>query len=201
MGFPEFFRRIPRLQVHDPLAALLGAPADGMFDYGFEDAVRLSGHACPTVAMAYALTVKGVLALCGADTPQRGSFGARFPSPLGEGTTGVVASIVTLLTGAAGEGGFKGLGGQHVRRARLAFEFADEPGFVLMRDDGPAVHLQARLERVPPDPQLTATLRACLAGGDEAGQRDRLAHLWQRRIEQLLVAHWDDGEVWQVRAA
>jgi hypothetical protein len=50
----------PCLTVHDPLAELLGA-GDGTWTYTFDDAVRLAGHACPTVAGAYVTAVQAVL--------------------------------------------------------------------------------------------------------------------------------------------
>ncbi len=37
------------INLYDPLAELLGA-GDGRFTYTYDDAVKLSGHACPTVA-------------------------------------------------------------------------------------------------------------------------------------------------------
>ncbi len=198
MGFPDFYRRIPRLALMDPLAELLGASDDGRLAYGFEDAVRLTGHACPTVAIAYGLTVKGMQALFPDGVPQRGSVHARFAGAFDEGSTGVVASVVTLLTGAAGEGGFKGLGGRHARCGRCEFAAGGE-GFSLHRDGGAGVALQGRLERVPADPRLAELLPRCVAGDATREERASLRHIWQRRIERLLVDHWHDEDVWLVR--
>ncbi|MCB1954640.1 MAG: hypothetical protein KDG55_03140 [Rhodocyclaceae bacterium] len=200
MDFPPFYAHIPRLRIRDPLAELLGASAGGWLDYGFDDAVRLTGHACPTVAMAYALTVKGVGALYPDGDPVRGSLLAHFGSPPDEGTTGVVASVVTLLTGASGEGGFKGLGGRHVRRGRLQFG-ADGPGFLLCRDDGGRVRLSAQLDRVPAHPRVGALLPRCVSGQASADERAEFAQRWQARIEDLLVTHWQDDALWQVTPA
>src|SRR5690606_32258219 len=41
MRFPEFFERAPVVRVRDPLAAMLGAPGDGVIEYRYADAVRL----------------------------------------------------------------------------------------------------------------------------------------------------------------
>ncbi|MCB1887804.1 MAG: hypothetical protein KDH20_09375 [Rhodocyclaceae bacterium] len=200
MAFPDFYTRIPRLRLQDPLAELLGACDDGWLEYGFEDAVRLAGHACPTVAMAYALTVKGVNALFPAEAAQRGALRAHFANDADEGTTGVVASVVMLLTGAAGEGGFKGLAGQHARRDRLSFG-RDGSGYLLQRDDGPAVMLSAQLDRVPAHPDTGALLSHCLSGSATPADRTRFACLWQDRLRRLLIDHWDDTAVWQVKPA
>jgi len=198
MGFPDFYRRIPRLAVVDPLADLLGASDNGRLAYGFEDAVRLTGHACPTVAIAYGLTVKGMQALFPDEAPRRGSVSARFAGSFDEGSTGVVASVVSLLTGAAGDAGFKGLGDRHVRRGRCEFGAGGE-GFSLHRDDGGGVALQGRPERIAGDPWLAELLPRCLAGSATQQERADFQRIWQRRIERLLVEHWHDQEVWLVR--
>ena len=48
--FPEFFDRAPQLLMRDPLAQFLGATPDGVMAYRYQDAVKLAGHSCPTVA-------------------------------------------------------------------------------------------------------------------------------------------------------
>ncbi len=203
MAFPGFYARIPRIRLRDPLSGLFGATDDGWLDYGFDDAVRLAGHACPTVAAAYALTVKGIEALFPGGEAERGAMRARFPTPCDAGTTGVVASIVTLLTGAAGDGGFKGLAGQHSRFGRLAFAAgsADRIAFTLQRDQGATVALAAWLERVPADPEASELLPRCLTGRATAAERNRFGALWQDRLRRLLLDHWDDPALWQVQPA
>ena len=44
MKLPDFFDLIPKLRVQDPLARMLGSAEDGILEYGFGDAVRLTGH-------------------------------------------------------------------------------------------------------------------------------------------------------------
>ena len=72
MRLPEYFKSVPVLTMYDPLAECLGAAEDGIIDYRYEDAVRLAGHSCPTVAMSYALTYKGLAALYGEALPEQG---------------------------------------------------------------------------------------------------------------------------------
>ena len=62
-----YFSRITPISLHDPLAELLGATEDGIITYDFLDAVKLAGHACPTVAGAWLATVRGLRALYGED--------------------------------------------------------------------------------------------------------------------------------------
>lgn len=47
MSYPEFFAAVPRLTLHDPLADLLGAAANGLIEYGYTDAVSSRGIPVP----------------------------------------------------------------------------------------------------------------------------------------------------------
>src|SRR5690606_22191316 len=122
MAFPAFFAQAPRIALHDPLAQLLGASDDGLIEYGYEDAVRLAGHSCPTVAGAWLMTVRALRALYPDAPPQRGDIEATFADSATSGVTGVIANVVSLVTGATTDTGFKGLAGQHDRRNPLHFQ-------------------------------------------------------------------------------
>ena len=63
MTLPDFFNQAPKITLRDPLAQFLGATPDGLLTYAYEDAVKLCGHSCPTVAGAYLMVLKGVQAL------------------------------------------------------------------------------------------------------------------------------------------
>ena len=58
MDYPAFFDQVPRIALRDPLSAFLGAFAGGVVEYSCVDAVKLTGHSCPTVAGAYLMTAK-----------------------------------------------------------------------------------------------------------------------------------------------
>ena len=70
--FPDFFADAPQITLRDPLAEFLGAARGGLMTYRYADAVRLAGHSCPTVAGAWLMTVRGLRALYGDETPVRG---------------------------------------------------------------------------------------------------------------------------------
>jgi hypothetical protein len=115
MKLPAYFDDVPRLRVSDPLAALLGSSSDGIFEYSYADAVRLTGHSCPTVAAAYWLTWLALRELFPDRLPQRGGVKVEMRNDARVGSTGVVATVVQMLTGAAGSSGFKGIGGKFAR--------------------------------------------------------------------------------------
>ncbi|MBK7899410.1 MAG: hypothetical protein KA603_09990 [Azonexus sp.] len=197
MSFPEFFSRVPEVTLFDPLAALLGASSDGHIRYRYEDAVRLAGHSCPTVAGTYVLASRMLRRLYPDGPAQRGSLRVEFRRGEAEGTVGVQAAVFGLLTGAAGPGGFKGLGGMHGRCGRLGFAVADVPGDVrLNRDDtGACCTASLDLSPVPGDPALARLLGGILAGEAGAELRTEFAARWQARVERLLLEYFDHPDV------
>lgn len=112
MKFPDFLDQVPRITLRDPLADLLGSVIGGQMSYDYADAVRLAGHSCPTVASAYWLGVRAIKTLYGDDMPTRGAIQVSVREPLERGTAGVAANVLGLLTGAASDGGFTGIGEQ-----------------------------------------------------------------------------------------
>lgn len=196
MGFPEFFARIPAITLYDPLAELLGAAEDGFIEYRFADAVRLAGHSCPTVAGAWLLTVRGLHALYGGEIPERGQLAVDLRERMDSGVAGVIGSIAGLLTGAAGDGGFKGLGGRYGRRHLLHFGVAGSGSLRLTRrDNGLAVDCELHLESVPGDPRLGRLLGAILDGSAGAELTREFGELWQARVRRILIDHYDDPDL------
>lgn len=201
MTFPDFFAETRRIEVRDPLAALLGASEGGVLTYGYEDAVKLAGHSCPTVASAYLICVHALRALYGDERPERGSVRVEFRGRIDEGVTGVIASVVTLLTGAAHDGGFKGLGGRFVRRGLL--DFATELPLAMRftrLDTGVAVDAQTDLSSVPSDPEMPELLGRCLHAPGDIELASRFGRLWQERVRRILIEHADDPAVFRVDA-
>lgn len=202
MTLPDFFAAIPPLVLADRLAGLLGAASGGVLEYHYADAVKLAGHSCPTVAGAWLMAVHGLAALYPDTMPQRGDIRVDLGAPQDAGTTGVVGSVLGFITGAAGEGGFKGLGGAHVRRDLLHY---GQPlaGAVRMTrlDDGAAVLLDYFPERVPPSPDMAPLMARVVGGTAEDPERQAFARLWQDRVRRILLDHGQDPELVAVRRA
>ena len=200
MAFPEFFARIPAITLRDPLAELLGAAEGGLIEYRFADAVKLAGHSCPTVAGAWLMTVRALRALYGDEIPVRSDLRVALGETSDSGVAGVIASIAGLLTGAAGDGGFKGLGGRYGRRNLLRFGVAGVGGLAFTRlDTNVAVDCILRLEMVPADPRLGGLLGAILGGTADAAARRLFGELWQERVRRILIEHADDPEIVELR--
>jgi len=193
MPFPAFFEAAPRLSVIDPLSAFLGASDGGLIDYGYADAVKLAGHSCPTVAGAYLMTVRGLGALYGAEPPVRGDIAVAFREPETAGATGVMGRVAALLTGAAGDDGFKGIGGRFDRRGLLRFAVPMEGDMALhRRDTGAGVQLRLNAAVVPSPEEIRDLLPRVLHGHADADEAVRFRTLWQDRVRRMVVDHADD---------
>jgi hypothetical protein len=196
MHFPAFFQEIPAITLRDPLAGTLGAAADGLIDYHFADAVKLAGHSCPTVAGAWLMARRGLHALYGDEPPVRGGIRVELRAAQDAGTTGVVGNVLSLITGAAGEGGFKGLGGKLARRDLLAYG-VDLPAEVRLTrlDTGASVLLDYHPECVPPSPEMAPLMARVVGGVADTAERVEFGRLWQDRVRRILLEHGDDPEL------
>ena len=198
---PEFFAEVPALRLRDPLAQFLGAAEDGVLEYRYIDAVRLAGHSCPTVAAAWNMTRRALAALYPDELPQRGGIRAEFRDDRRAGVTGVIAAVVTLLTGATQDDGFKGLGGRYDRRNLMNFAAAIDAEIRFTRiDTGAAVEVGARMQSVPFAPGTAALLEKCLSGTANAAEVEEFRAAWQARVRALLLEHGDDPGVFPVRS-
>ena len=63
-----------RIAMRDPLAEFLGAADGGRLEYSYADAVKLTGHSCPTVAGAWLAILRALAALYPGETPERGAI-------------------------------------------------------------------------------------------------------------------------------
>ena len=197
MAFPSFFSEIQPLVVHDRLAEFLGAADGGVIEYRYADAVKLSGHSCPTVAGTWLLTCRALTALYPDELPERGGIEVAFRETLDSGVAGVMASVIGLVTGAAGTGGFKGIGGHFSRRNLLAFEDIGFDGDISFtrRDNGRRIYASLHLEHVAPDPRTGPLLQRLLAGERDPVVAEVFAALWQDRVRRILIDHADDARL------
>ena len=196
MSHPAFFDEVKPITLRDPLAQVLGAASDGMLRYGYLDAVKLAGHSCPTVAGAYLMTLKALGALYPDSVPERGAVRVEFGAAQDEGVTGVIANVASLITGASGEGGFKGLGGRYSRRNLLLFGIGNGVEMKFTRTGtGAAVVVSYHPEIVPPPPELPALMQKLLAGEASADERADFGKLWQMRVKRILIDHADDPQL------
>ncbi len=201
MQLPDFFEAGPRLRVFDPLAEFLGAARSGVIDYGYADVVKLAGHSCPTVASAYLLTRAALTALYPQAMPERGAIRVELRGQRLDGVNGVFANVVSLLTGATEDTGFKGIGSFFDRRQLLFFGADIRAQMRLTRvDTAQHVDATAHLEQVPGQARTFQLLPRCLGDSASADEQAEFRALWQARVKSLLIDHADDPAVFEVRA-
>ena len=198
MNYPAFYDQAPRITLRDPLAAFLGATDDGMLEYRYIDAVRLAGHSCPTVAGSYLMARAALRALYPDRIAERGDVLVHMSQAADEGVTGVIAQVLTLITGAAGNNGFHGIGGRFVRQSLLTF--SDRPCTTSTvqfrrRDNGIAVSVELDLTTLPAPANLRELMGAALSPAATPVQHAALAQAWQGRVQRLLLEHADDAAV------
>jgi hypothetical protein len=188
MNTPTFFDDVPPLRLFDPLAGVLGAASGDMLTYRYDDAVRLAGHSCPTVAGAWLLARHALGLLYPETTPVRGDITVQLREAQASGTAGVTGAVLGLITGAAGEGGFQGLSGRFSRRGLLAFGVAMTGDARLTRvDNGATVELSYQPQCVSPDPSMPSLMSMVLSGTASVAEREEFARLWQDRVRRILL--------------
>jgi hypothetical protein len=158
--------------------------------------VKLTGHSCPTVAGAYIMTVRALDALYLGRMPVRGDIDVLVREEAEDGVAGVVANVVALITGAAGTGGFKEIGGRYERRHRLHFgaDLACTLGF-RRRDTGAVVGATLDGGAVPVSPAARDPMQQVLAGRASPEDEAMFRWHWQHRVWLTLVEHFDDPEL------
>lgn len=202
MQYPDFFESVPGLRMRDPLAQFLGAVEDGVIEYRYVDAVKLAGHSCPTVASAYWVTRQALHALYDSELPERGAVRVQFREDRQAGVTGVIANVVSMLTGATQDTGFKGLAGRFDRRDLLFFN-ADVPLQIRFTrsDTGASVDAAVNLDTVAGDADTPILMQRCLRGPGTADEARRLGALWQDRVRRILLEHGEDLQVFEIQRA
>ncbi len=200
-GFPAFFDQAPTLTMRDPFAQFLGAASDGVIRYAYADAVRMAGHSCPAVAGTYLMTLRGLRALYGAELPERGGIDVAMRDAADSGVTGVYASVLQLLTGAAPQTGYPGMGpGKRFSRQDLLTYGAQMDGVFAMRrrDSGRTVQLRIDHDTVPATEEMKALMPKAIANTASAAELQRFAQLWQERVRKMLIEHADDPKLIQL---
>ena len=187
MKYPDFFETIKPIKLKDELSEVLGAFEGGVIHFTYLDVVKSAGHSCPTIAGAYLMVREGLKALYGEALPQRGDIKVLFKEDILNGTTGVVANVFSLITGATSNWGFKGLNGAYDRRFLMFFN-ADIPLHVRLQrnDTGTAIDIAYNPSSILPDPQMQPLMQKVLAGVTSVEEKELFGLLWQTRVRKIL---------------
>lgn len=187
----DFFDEVERIRLKDPLAYILGAQdEDEPFVFTYADAVKLAGHSCPAVSGAYKLTAKALKALYGDALPIRGEIRVVVKGGPRDLAYGPQGQVISLITGASGATGFKGLGGRYGRCDKLYYDSKDMRfnAFVFQREDtGAAVEVTYDPQVLPEDPRMGPLVPKVLRGVATKEEKDLFISLWQGKVRKILL--------------
>lgn len=186
-----FFDEAPEIRVKDPLAYILGAmEADGVLVYKYADVVKMAGHSCISVAGAYMVTVKALKALYPEELPVRGDISVTIKGGATDLAYGPMAQVISLITGAAGETGFAGLGRKFGRQNKMVFD-KDDPQyntFIFRRDDtGKTVKVIYNPQGLPQNPLMGSLMPLVVNGQASKEERAQFVSLWQGNVKKVLL--------------
>ncbi len=186
MNYPTFFNTIPNITLQDPLSNFLGTFEDGIVEFSYLDVVKSAGHSCPTVAGAYITTLKGLEALYGDETPTRGNIAVSLKDDMQEGVTGVIANVITQITGATELSGFKGLNGKFARHSLMHFN-ADINGAVEFKrlDNNKSVTVSYDHSSIAGNPKMQELMGKMMQEVATEDEKLEFGQIWQQRVSNI----------------
>jgi formylmethanofuran dehydrogenase subunit E len=186
MSYPKFFDAIESIQVSDPLSKALGAFDDGMYAFCYLDVVKSAGHSCPTVAGAYLMTLEALKFLYPHERAVRGNIKVAFEEDAKEGVAGVIANVISQITGATEQSGFKGLQGKFARHSLMEFNMPINASARFTRTDtGKGVDVFYNPSSIVPNPDMQVIMQKMQKGQANADELQKFGVLWQERVQRI----------------
>lgn len=192
----DFFDTVETIKMKDPLAVALGAmDKGGVFPFTYADAVKCAGHSCPAVAGAYKSTQLALKALYNDETPVRGNIKVTFRGGVDYKVNGPISQVVTFITGASAESGFKGLGpaGKYGRYNLMAFrtDLTPDPkavcSMIFQRTDSEKkVEVTYNVNVVPASERIDKLMPLVISGKANEDEAKEFGNLWQERVNTIL---------------
>ena len=188
MNYPTFFNTIETITLKDPLSDFLGTFEDGVVEFNYIDIVKSAGHSCPTVAGAYLMALEGLKALYGKSMPIRGEIFVSFKEDQNDGVAGVIANVLTQITGATESLGFKGIGGNFVRHDLMKFNDTINSSIKLQRlDNGDSVEVIYNPSMIASDPRQQILMQKIMQNNATVTDKILFGKLWQKRVENIFL--------------
>lgn len=196
MNYPQFYDDVKTINLYDPLSEILGSFDDGIVKVKYIHVVKFAGHSCPTVAGAYLMSSKALEFLYKDKLPVRGNVKVEFKESVEEGVAGVIGNVISNITGATDVAGFKGLNGKFARH-HLMFFNKDIPSNARFTrvDTGQSVDVFYDPSNVQGSPEMNPLMQKIMAGVASSEEKKEFGSLWQKRVKEILIDHFDDPNV------
>ena len=199
MKYPEYYDNVKEISLTDPLADVLGSLDEGKVTFSYLQIVKSAGHSCPTVAGAYLITRKALEALYGEETPVRGNIKVEFKENIEEGVAGVIANVISNITGATRITGFKGLNGKFARHSLMYFDKNINSSARFTRlDTNKSVDVFYDPSSVVPDTNMMPIMQKIMIDTASIEEKKQFKLLWQKRVKEILIDNCDNSDVIKV---
>ncbi|MBU0720800.1 hypothetical protein KJ877_05615 [bacterium] len=186
MNYPVFFDEIETIKVKDELSNALGAFEKGEYEFSYLDVVKSAGHSCPTVAGAYIITLEALKALYPDQRALRGDIKVEFEESLEEGVAGVIANVISQITGATDTSGFKGLQGRFARHSLMHFNRPIKSSARFTRvSKGKSVDVTYNPSSVLPNPKMQELMQKMAQSAATPEELKEFGILWQERVQRI----------------
>ena len=197
--YPKWFDDVEAIVLKDDLSQVLGTFKDGIVKIKYIQIVKMAGHSCPTVAGAYLMTSRALKALYPNGLPKRGEVKVYFKEDITDGVAGVIANVISNITGATDSSGFKGLGGKYARNSLMFFnQDIDSSARFERVDTGEMVDVYYNHQVVPADPRMQELMPKVVSGGASEEESKLFGVLWQERVRKILLEYNSDERVCKV---
>jgi len=186
MNYPKFYDEVEAIKLQDPLSAILGTFEKGEYEIGYIDVVKSAGHSCPTVAGAYLITQKALEILYPEQRAVRGDIDVSFKEELDYGVAGVIANVVSHITGATDKSGFKGLGEKFARHSLMHFgvNITSSARFIRV-DTQESVEVVYDPSLVPASAEMMPIMKKMNLGDATPQEIQLFGQLWQERVAKI----------------
>ncbi len=195
MNYPDFFDKVKTIKLKDELSDFLGTFENGIIEYTYTEIVKAAGHSCPTVAGSYMCCAKALEKLYPDSLPVRGQIKVEFRNPVEEGVTGVISNIISHITGATKDTGFKGIAGKFIRHSLMKFNIDIKGEIKFTRTDTGKFAEIIYNPIVPPVPEIQDLMQINISGQASEYKKKKFGELWQKRVKEILIDNFDNPEV------
>lgn len=186
MNYPQFFNTIQTITLQDNLANFLGTFENGIIEFNYTEIVKATGHSCPTVAGAYLCTLEGLKELYPNEIPKRGEIFVSFKEDVTKGVAGVIASVITHITGATESHGFQGINGNFIRRDLMKFNDPISSSVKFQRlDTKKSIEVSYNDNVIPVNPKQIELMQKLMQTQASIEEKKEFGILWQKRVENI----------------